>query len=56
VNIVKKLRTYITKVGFNIGGLLAAFALAIGVASTQAICIIIFHQPKVPQGMERFKK
>jgi len=38
------------------GGLLAAFALMVGVASTSAICIIFYHQPKVPSGMSKFKR
>ena len=38
----------------RLGGLLASCALVLGVASTQAACIMIFHQPKIPQGMSRF--
>jgi len=40
--------------GFRFGGLLAAFALIVGVASTQAICVLTFHQPKVPAGMKKY--
>lgn len=39
------------------GGVFAAFALAVGVISAQpAMCVIIFHQPKVPEGMSKFLK
>lgn len=38
------------------GGMFAALALAVGVTSTAAICVIVFHQPKVPQGMSKFLK
>lgn len=37
-------------------GLLAAFALTIGVASVNSACFIIYHQPKVPESMNAFKK
>jgi len=37
-------------------GLLASMALVLGVASSQAVCISVFHQPKMPQGMGRFVK
>jgi len=40
----------------KLGGLLASCALAFGVASNQAVCIMVFHQPKVPQGMGKFVK
>jgi len=29
--------------------------LLLGVASTQSLCAAWFHQPKVPQGMDKFK-
>ena len=49
------------KKGFNYlvaksAGLVAAIALAVGVASTNAFCFLVFHQPKVPQGMNKYKK
>lgn len=37
----------------KVGGLLASCALALGIASSQAACIMIFHQPRVPQGMRK---
>ena len=39
-----------------IGGLLTSLALTVGVASAGAHCMLIFHQPKVPQGMNKFMK
>jgi len=38
------------------GGLLASLALSMGVASAHALCVYNFHQPKVPQGMNKFRK
>jgi len=50
---MKKLKELATR----FGGMFAAFALVIGMVSAQpATCIIIFHQPKVPQGMDKFIK
>jgi len=37
-------------------GVITSIALTLGVASTQAVCMIHFHQPKVPQGMSKFIK
>jgi cyclic lactone autoinducer peptide len=42
--------------GMKLGGLVASMALVMGVASSQATCVAWFHQPKVPQGMEKFKR
>ena len=45
----------IKTIAIKFGGLIASLTLAVGVVSTQAaICIIVFHQPKVPQGMNKF--
>ena len=38
----------------KIGGLLASVALVMGVASSQALCVAVYHQPKVPQGLGKF--
>jgi len=35
---------------------IASLALTLGVASSDAVCFWWWHQPKVPQGMEKFKK
>jgi cyclic lactone autoinducer peptide len=40
----------------KIGELISAAALDLGVASIDTVCVIMFHQPKAPQGMEKFKK
>ncbi|MDR0914803.1 MAG: cyclic lactone autoinducer peptide [Oscillospiraceae bacterium] len=40
----------------KVSGLVASFALAAGVTTLSSACIFIFHQPKVPTGMEKFKK
>ena len=42
--------------GKKMCGLVASFALILGVASVQAPCVAWFHQPKVPQGMSKFKR
>lgn len=49
---MRKFKTWILKSG----GLTATCALALGIAFTPAACGIIFHQPKVPQGMSKFIK
>jgi len=36
--------------------ILASLALVFGVAASSAECYWYFHQPKVPQGMEKYKK
>ncbi len=38
------------------GGLVASIALFVGVNATTMGCWWWFHQPVVPQGMEKFKK
>jgi len=40
----------------KLGSLFATFALTLGVASAGSFCMIIFHQPEVPQGMSKFRK
>ena len=40
----------------KLGGLLASCALVVGVASTLAPCVVLFHQPIFPQGMIKFVK
>lgn len=46
----------LSAVAMKLGGLFASLALVLGVTSSQAVCIALFHQPKVPQGMEKFKR
>ena len=38
------------------GGVLASLALVAGTISVKPMCFFWFHQPKVPQGMEKFTK
>lgn len=49
---MKKLFMFIKKYA----GVLAAFALTIGIASANSACYAIFHQPKVPEAMNAYKK
>ena len=44
----------IKMIGTRSGEALAAVALKAGVSSTKAICFLVFHQPKVPKGMDKF--
>jgi len=46
------LRSTVTK----LGGLVAALALIVGVASAQAMCVAFYHQPKIPQGISKFSR
>jgi cyclic lactone autoinducer peptide len=49
---MKSIRRIIVKMS----GLIAMLALFVGVSSAQAACISWFHQPKIPQDMDRFIK
>lgn len=49
---MKKLNSAVVKWA----ALLASLVLVVGSASMQACCVFWYHQPKVPQGMEKFKK
>ena len=37
------------------GGTYAAFALIVGIATANSACEIIWHQPKEPSAMDKFK-
>ena len=39
---------------FKLGMMVTSLALLLGVSSAGVTCAAWFHQPKVPQGMERF--
>ena len=44
---------------FSIDGfmsIVAAAALLLGITSTSNACFFAFNQPKVPQGLDKFKK
>ena len=36
--------------------MISSLAIVAGVTSVDALCVAWFHQPKVPQGMEKFKR
>ena len=40
----------------KMGVLISSLALMLGVMSASVACAAWFHQPKVPEGMEKFKK
>jgi len=44
------------KAFLRMGTMVSSLALVLGVASFEAACFMFFHQPKVPQGMEKFAK
>lgn len=46
----------ITNLFKKYAGVLAAFALTIGVASVNSACYLVYHQPKVPEAMDAYKK
>lgn len=37
-------------------GRIASLALLIGISSMSQACFLAFNQPKVPQGMKKFRK
>ncbi len=49
---MKKFKNFILKYGTS----LSALALIIGAASMDSACLVFYHQPKVPEAMNRFKK
>ena len=40
----------------KIAGLMASFALVLGVTTATSACSWWYHQPKLPEGMDKFKK
>lgn len=47
-------RTRLKAVIIRFWGLVASLALLMGVSSTAVACASWYHQPKVPQGMEKY--
>ena len=41
---------------FKAATMVSSLALMLGVASAESACIAWVHQPKMPQGMEKFRK
>lgn len=48
---MKKINDFIMKFGSSF----AALALIIGISTSNAACGMIFHQPKEPKAMNKFK-
>ncbi|MDR1754820.1 MAG: cyclic lactone autoinducer peptide [Eubacterium sp.] len=44
------------KILIKAGWVTASLALFAGVLSMNSACMMFFHQPKVPQDMDKFKK
>lgn len=44
------------KLSARFAEIIAAIALLMGIVSVNSTCYCWYHQPKVPQGMQRFKK
>lgn len=40
----------------KMGGTLASLALILGVSSLDSACVIWYHQPKIPQSMDKYRK
>jgi len=38
------------------GGLIATLALMVTAANVNQVCMIIMHQPKLPEGAEKLRK
>ena len=41
---------------FKMATMVSSLALMTGVASAETMCMMWIHQPKMPQGMEKFRK
>ena len=50
---MRKIKVFITRKG---GVALSFMAILVGIASVNSACMLWYHQPKVPQGMEKFKR
>lgn len=44
------------KLVMRIAPMLASFALFVGISSVNSPSMFIFHQPKVPTGLEKYRK
>lgn len=49
---MKKIKTLL----YKYAGAIAAFAVIIGISSLDSACYITFHQPKVPEAMNMYRK
>lgn len=48
---MQKLKNFIVKFGSTF----AALALIIGISTSNSACFIVYHQPKEPEAMNKFK-
>ena len=48
---MKKFKNFIMKCGSTF----AAIALIVGISTSNSACTIIWHQPKEPEAMDKFK-
>ncbi len=44
------------KIVMRIAPLLASLALFVGISSVNSPSVLIFHQPQVPTGLEKYRK
>lgn len=44
------------KIVMRIAPMLASLALFVGISSVNSPSVLIFHQPKVPTGLEKYRK
>ena len=44
------------KLFIRLASLLASIALFVGITSVNAPSAILYHQPKVPKGLEKYRK
>lgn len=44
------------KLFIRLASLFASLALFVGITSVNAPSMLIFHQPKVPEGLEKYRK
>lgn len=44
------------KIVMRIAPMLASLALFVGISSVNSPSMLIYHQPKVPEGLEKYRK
>lgn len=44
------------KIMFKLATLVASFAFSIGIFSVNSASVFIFHQPRVPEALEKYRK
>lgn len=49
---MKKLKTIVMK----LVSFLPALALITGIVTANSACVSLFHQPKIPQGLNKYRK